>query len=133
MSAADYYDRGVAGAQGEGGCQAAIADLTEAIRLDPRHAAAYKARAQLRLVTGRHAEAIADFTEAIRLDPQDAATRVLRGVACYHIGEPGQAVIDFAEGIRHNPVLPLAYYERSFACLDALATRRLDECPASLP
>ena len=47
----------------------AIADYTEAIRLDPKNARAYTNRGGL----GRQEEydkAIADFTEAIRLDPK---------------------------------------------------------------
>jgi len=120
MSAGDYYVRGVARAHGKGEYDAAIDDLTEAIRLDSRRPAAYSIRAQLHLVTGHHDRAIADFTEAIRLDPNNATTRVLRGVAYYHKGGSDEAVTDFAAGIRYDPMLPLAYYERGLAYLEAL-------------
>ena len=47
-----------------------IADLTEAIRLDPKAADAYYTGASPMSTKGDTDKAIADFTEAIRLDPK---------------------------------------------------------------
>ena len=48
----------------------AIADLTEAIRLDPKHAIVYSDRGAAYRASGECDKAIADLTEAIRLDPK---------------------------------------------------------------
>ena len=50
----------------------AIADYTEAIRLNPKYAEAYYNRGVAYEDKGEHDKAIADFTEAIRLDPKYA-------------------------------------------------------------
>ena len=50
----------------------AIADYTEAIRLDPKYAKAYNNRGAAYKAKGQHDRATSDFTEAIRLNPEDA-------------------------------------------------------------
>ena len=50
----------------------AIADYNEAIRLDPKDAAAYDNRGNAWQAKGEYDKAIADYNEAIRLDPKDA-------------------------------------------------------------
>ena len=50
----------------------ALADLTEAIRLDPKLAQAYLCRGEAYSEKGEHGKAIADITEAIRLEPKNA-------------------------------------------------------------
>ena len=52
------------------GAIAAIADCTEAIRLDPKFADAYNLRGNAYAGKGERLKAIADYTEAIRLNPQ---------------------------------------------------------------
>ena len=47
----------------------ALADLDEAIRIDPRYADAYAGRGGLRIKNKEHEKALADCNEAIRLDP----------------------------------------------------------------
>jgi tetratricopeptide (TPR) repeat protein len=47
----------------------ALADFTEAIRLDPTYADAWNGRAIVWHATGKYEQAVADFTEASRLDP----------------------------------------------------------------
>ena len=59
----------------------AIADYTEAIRLDPEYAMAYNNRGRAWQQKGEFDKAIADYTEAIRLDPKDAAAYSNRGNA----------------------------------------------------
>src|SRR5207253_11087529 len=43
----------------------AIKDLTQAIRLQPKDALLYKARAEANLLAGKHAQAIEDFSRLI--------------------------------------------------------------------
>lgn len=58
----------------------ALADFTEAIRLNPAEADAYAKRGHIYGKQGRYAEAIADFSEVIRLDPNNVTVYIGRGV-----------------------------------------------------
>jgi Tfp pilus assembly protein PilF len=72
----------------------AIADDTEAIRLEPRYAPAYRGRGQLYAHQGRHDLAINDFTEAIRLDPANPQSYALRAKAYRALGDQANATSD---------------------------------------
>jgi lipoprotein NlpI len=66
-----YIDRGNA-YRARGDNDRAIADFTEAIRLDPRAADAYYSRGFAYLYSGSLANALADVSKASELDPSDA-------------------------------------------------------------
>jgi lipoprotein NlpI len=66
-----YIDRGNA-YRARGDNDRAIADFTEAIRLDPRAADAYYSRGFAYLYSGSLANALADVSKASELDPNDA-------------------------------------------------------------
>ena len=53
----------------------AIADYTEAIRLDPKHVKAYHGSATYYREKGDYIHVIYDCTEAIRLDPETTTLR----------------------------------------------------------
>ena len=55
-----------------GRCEEAIADLNEAIRLNPTIASAFNSRGVAKAELERHEAAITDFEEAIRLNPEEA-------------------------------------------------------------
>jgi tetratricopeptide (TPR) repeat protein len=57
----------------------AIADLTEAIRLDPAYAAAYNERGLAYSGKGDYDRAIADYSEGMRIDPNAATLYSNRG------------------------------------------------------
>ena len=59
----------------------AIADFSEAIRLDPKDATAYYNRGIAWAGKNEYDKAIADYSEAIRLDPKDASAYINRGAA----------------------------------------------------
>ena len=65
-----YNQRGIAYAK-RGYLEGAIADYTEAIRLDPKHATAYYNRGKAWRAKGNYDRAIADYTEAIKITPND--------------------------------------------------------------
>ena len=87
----------------QGETDKAIADYTEAIRLDPadvgsrfRRAGAYRDRDQ-------PDRAIADYSEVIRLDPADSDSFFGRGVAYCDKAQFDRAIADFSSVIRHEP------------------------------
>ena len=67
------FDRGYAAMERKD-YDKAIAEFTEAIRLDPQYDAAYHNRGHVYAERKDYAKAIADFNEAIRLNPQDPTT-----------------------------------------------------------
>ena len=82
-----YNNRGNA-CDAKGDHDRAIADYTEAIRLDPKYACAYNNRGLAWRAKGDHDRAIADYTEAIRLDPKYAVAYYNRGRAWRRQGRP---------------------------------------------
>ena len=87
----------------------AIADYTEAIRLDPTYAMAYRSRGVAHHHLGEFEEAISDYTEAIRLDPDYAMAYYDRGIARADLGEYEEAIADYTEAIRLDPEYAVAY------------------------
>ena len=81
----------------------AIADYTEAIRLNPKHADAHYGRGTAYRRKGAYGEAIRDFTETVRLNPKHADAYYGRGIAYRHAGEYDKAIADYSEAIRLNP------------------------------
>jgi len=62
------YRQGLAALQ-RGDFEAAAADFTEALRLNPRNAGALVNRGAARARQGRYAEAVADYDLALAIDP----------------------------------------------------------------
>ncbi len=75
----------------------AIADMNEAVRLDPK---CLSTRAALYQKKGDHAKAIVDLTEAIRLDRSNYVGYVRRGAAHEEHGDLDAAMADFTEAVR---------------------------------
>ena len=88
----------------------AVADMNEAVRLDPNCVSTYMERAGLYQKKGDHTIAIADFTEAIRLDRNNYVGYLRRGVAREEHGDLDAAVSDFTAVIRLNRYTPTAGY-----------------------
>ena len=93
----------------------AIADYSEAIRIDPRYADAYYNRAIAFKAKGDLDRAIADYNEAIRLNPRDALAYNNRGIAYQAKGDFAGAIIEYDEAIRLDPGNALAHYNRAIA------------------
>ena len=75
----------------------AIADYTEAIRLNPKDADAYYNRGLAYWNKGKFDKAIAEYTEAIRLNPKLAEAYYSRGFAYRNNGDLAKAEADFAK------------------------------------
>jgi len=93
----------------------AIADCTEAIRLDPKFAKAFQTRGLAHLAKRDYDRAIADSTEAIRLDSKDAVVFKNRGAAYNGKGDSDRAIADLTEAIRLDPKSASAHNNRGNA------------------
>ena len=87
----------------------AIAEFTEAIRLDPNNDYFYVIRGNAYVGKGQYDTAIRDCTEAIRLNPNYAFAYGTRGEAYRRIGEYDTTIKDCTEAIRLNPNYAFAY------------------------
>jgi lipoprotein NlpI len=94
-----YYNRGVGYYQKED-ADRAIADFSEAIRLDPTLDPAFVNRGSLYLDKDDTDRAIADLTEAIGLNPKRAMAFYNRGIAHVVRSDIDGAFADFNEAIR---------------------------------
>jgi tetratricopeptide (TPR) repeat protein len=103
-SRADAYNSRGYDYRVKGDLDHAIADYTEAIRLDPTFVLAYKNRGVAFEAKGDLDRSIADFTEAIRLDPTFALAYNNRGIVYKAKGDYGRAIADYTEAIRINPL-----------------------------
>jgi tetratricopeptide (TPR) repeat protein len=81
----------------------AIADWSEAIRLDPKNAYAYSARGGAWGAKNENDKAIADCNEAIRLDPMDVTAYNSRASARLRKGQYDKALADYDEVLRLDP------------------------------
>ena len=93
----------------------AIADYTEAIRLNPTDALAYITRGNAFWFNDEDDKAIADYTEAIRLDPKIASFYHSRGMVYYYKDEYDEAIADYTEAIRLDPKIASFYHSRGMA------------------
>jgi tetratricopeptide (TPR) repeat protein len=109
-----YVNRGVEYGK-KGDYDRAIADYTEAIRLDPKDPHAYNDRGNAYRYKGDNDRAIADCTEAIRLDPKYAHAYYNRGKARHAKGDYDRAIADYTEAIRLDPKYAGAYHDRGLA------------------
>jgi tetratricopeptide (TPR) repeat protein len=90
----------------------AIADYSEAIRINPNSALSYYNRGIARSDLGDKKGAIADFDQAIRLNPNFADIYNNRGIARAALGDKKGAIADFDQVIRLNPNFAIAYFNR---------------------
>jgi len=109
-SAIAHHERALS-YRSKGDSDRAIADLSEAIRLDPKYAEAYYLRGVSYRNKGDLARAISDYSEAIRLDPKLAAAYNNRGNAYKDKGDFDRAIADFSEAIRLAPEVEAAHPE----------------------
>jgi tetratricopeptide (TPR) repeat protein len=78
----------------------AIADLSEAIRLNPQYADAYFNRGNVYYGQQDYSRAVADYSEAVRLNPRDAEAFNKRADSYERLGDPARAAADRAEAAR---------------------------------
>jgi tetratricopeptide (TPR) repeat protein len=81
----------------------AIADYSQAIKLDPRNASSWYIRGDVWKEKKVYDKAIADFSEAIKLDPRNASFWYFRGNAWGEKKEYDKAIADYSRAIRLDP------------------------------
>ena len=109
-----YSNRGNKfGANGE--LDRAVADYTEAIRLDPKNAVPFNNRGNAYKYKDDLDRAIADLSEGIRLNPKYALAFRNRGLANDAKGERDRAIADYSEAIRLDPKYAVAFNSRGIA------------------
>jgi tetratricopeptide (TPR) repeat protein len=81
----------------------AIAECTEAIRLDPKNDLPHLNRGSAYVLKGEHDKAIADFNQAIRLDPKNDAPYSNRAAAHAAKGSYSEAIKGYQEAMQVNP------------------------------
>jgi tetratricopeptide (TPR) repeat protein len=92
-----------------------LADIEEAIRLDPTNAFAVGARGDVYLAKKDHERALASYTEAASLDPDNALIFIGRGMVYIATGDLDRAMADFEQAIRLQPALAAGLYWRGIA------------------
>jgi lipoprotein NlpI len=97
-----YNNRGLANIA-KGDYDLAIADFSEAIRLDPKYALAYNNRCLARNNKGESDLALADCNEAIRLDPKLTSAYINRGIVSLYAGLLPMALADFNQWSQLDP------------------------------
>ncbi|MBD1899101.1 tetratricopeptide repeat protein [Trichocoleus sp. DQ-A3] len=111
MSAEDFFKRGVYEVL-SGDYPEAIADLNQAIRLNPDNAQAYTNQGLARAALGDTQGAIADFSQAIEIDPSLALAYYNRGFVRSQLQDYPGAIEDFSQAIELNPQDGDAYHCR---------------------
>ena len=81
----------------------AVAECSEAIRLDPDHPHAWLERGDLKARQGQCEGAIADYDRAIRLDPCNAGAYLNRSLAKSEVGRHDEALADLDQVMRLDP------------------------------
>ena len=97
-AAKDHYNRAVQLLDGEKS-EEAIAELDQAIELDPEFSLAYVARGNAHFDLEQYEPAIVDFTKAIELAPDSALAYGNRGSAYAATGQNAQAKADYEKAL----------------------------------
>jgi membrane associated rhomboid family serine protease len=96
----------------------AIADYSEAIRLDPKKAAYLNNRCWARAIAGRELPlAVTDCTEALGISGNDANIMDSRGFAYLRLSRLDDALADYDEALKLNPKQAGSLYGRGLAKL----------------
>jgi tetratricopeptide (TPR) repeat protein len=110
---------------------AAIADFTECVRLDPEDVGALVWRGYAYSRVGQYSAAIADYTNVVRLHPHNVEALSYRGHAYSDLGRYDAAIADYTEVVRLDPKYVGALWNRGLIYNDLgeydKASKDLDE------
>lgn len=98
--------------------QHAIAELEQAVRIDPKHYWSWMQKGLCHLELREHSQALADFGVCIGLWPEFAWGHFNRGFALDQIGQKRAAIADYSAALERDPELIPAYHNRGLARLE---------------
>lgn len=101
----DYLSKGMA--------DAAIAEFTKALKINPRDAAAYNARGATYHFKKQYDDAIADFNAALAIDAKHSHAHNNRAEAYKEKGQYDLAIADYSRALQINPMNAKAYKNRA--------------------
>src|SRR6266567_2808458 len=81
----------------------AIADYSQATRLNPKDATAFNNRGNAYYANGDHERAIADYNQVIQIDPNNARSHLKRGLANLYLGASAKAQADLNQASALDP------------------------------
>ncbi len=94
---------------------AAIKELQQAVRIDPRHYWSWMQKGLCHLELGEHHQALADFGVCIGLWPEFAWGYFNRGFTLDQAGQKSAAITDYSAALERDPELIAAYQNRGMA------------------
>ena len=102
----------------QGNLEEAVANYSQAIRLNPELAVAYNNRGTTFAVLGQLQRAIQDLDQALRIDPEYVDAYNNRGYAYVSLGRFQKAIEDYDEaiGLDPHPQFSVVYNNRGYAC-----------------
>jgi len=90
-------------AAGQQKYQDAIADLTEALKVNPQDVRTYEQRAAMEMKTKDYDKAVADYSQAIKLIPDDISNYLYRGYAYELKKDKKSAMADAESALKIDP------------------------------
>ena len=102
VAAEEAFNRGKAYLS-KGDDDRAFADYNQAIKLDPKYAAAYSNRGSAYELKGDYDRAFEDYSQAITLNPKSASAYTSRGLAYERKGDYDRAIADYTEAVKLEP------------------------------
>jgi len=110
----------------------ALADFSEAIRLDPADADSYNNRGLTYAAKGDRDRAIADYSTAIRLAPDDPAAFLNRGLIYAARDDLGRAIADQPLPDRHQRSAPDLTGPYRGGAIDEIRLQRAEQQPSRI-
>jgi tetratricopeptide (TPR) repeat protein len=115
INAEVYFETAQKKAKFDDAIEEAIAEYSEAIRLNPDYADAYHNRGNLYVRKADIESALFDFDRAIELNPEFAKAYFNRGLTHHNSQNYAKAVIDYTKAISLDSKLAFAYNNRGEA------------------
>jgi len=83
----------------------------DVVRMDNKHAGAYRGLGKVYMKNGQYAEADETFNFLLKLTPDDDTIYVKLGQNAHLAGDRERAIAYYEEGTRANPAVPLRHFE----------------------
>ncbi|MGJ3249826.1 MAG: DnaJ domain-containing protein [Elainellaceae cyanobacterium] len=116
-TAVEFYQQGIEKTRA-GDYQRALADYTQAIKLNPNLAEVYDQRGFVYYRLKDYSAAFADYSQALHINPKLASVYYHRGLTRFALGYSQTAIEDYTQAIHHDPNHAQAYHQRGLAYAD---------------